>query len=351
METATVINEAETAVKKRDVMDTIVSGFVKVIQFVRDVMVKLGQAILAMIDQGKKVVANVAKAGTKNIKLDGMTIMGYPFSGLNNQLVATYKNARLDEMLKQLKLPDFKSLDDVRHWIDSNSKGQEFDFMQESEPDRFKNVCKIMTGITPDGGDIKSMQDNLMLTLWGSAKGIILTGEKDFTMNSAIERLVNPPIARSIIFLYSEMHKKLNGYKGNILDKRNNRVKQAKKLAREAETRYAHSEEMARRVGLNKQEQENMEHDLGSEYIVITNYAKVLANLAKMIHSVNQCILGAVKAQNHQCMYIVRKGLRYKTPEKKAEKQAEKDAKNPLNQRDEKARQYKTSIEERGEDA
>lgn len=348
-ENASTINEAETAVKSKSAGDMIKTGFVKVVQFIRTAMIQLGQALLTMIDQGKKIVAQLAKLGTKNIRLDGMTIMGYPFSGLNNRFVAKYKNAKLDIVLKQLGIPVFNTLDDVRSWIDSNKKGETFDFMKEEEPERFKRVCNLMTGITPNGNNIKEIQNDLMLTLWGSAKGIILTGEKDFTMSDTIERLVNPPIARSLIFMYSELHKKLDGYRANILDKKNNKVRQANKLAREAETRYAHSDEMARRVGLNKEEQERMEHDLGSEYIVITNYAKVLSNLAKAIHTVNQCIIGAVKAQNHQCRFIIRKAIRYKTPEEKAKKDAEKAANDPMHQRDEKAKQYKTS--ERSEDS
>ena len=334
-DTKAVVEKKESTFTKvlnaaRNLVEKLIAGAVKAVQ-------AFGNFLRGLIGESREVLGNIAKKIDKKKDVSGMQIKGYPFSGLNNAVQVKYKKFNVDDLFRFLDMPVINSWEDLQRYREKqDSSNTSYPNLPAEE--KFAKIVEFMTGIKIKAeGNPGQMQDALMRQLWGSENAIVLTGGKDFTVGGEMEKLVNPPIARSIMLSYKQIHKKLMTTKKLLpfMTKGSTVAGKAEKVQRTVERAQLHSDEYVKKHNMSQSEAESMENDLRWEAAFIKYYVSMIRDIATYMNQINRGLITTVKAQNNQCRFILKMAMSYKTPEQRAQKamdkeQAEEDA-DPMN--------------------
>lgn len=289
-----------------------------------------GNFLRAMVSESRGVIGDAAKVTDKIVVITGMRVQGYRFSGLNNQVAASYKRLSLDDFLKQLNCPKIDTWQDVQKYREKVSNSNKIDFTVMPENEQFAKLVKVTIGMNLEvNGSVDTMYNDMMLQLWGSKDPMILEAEKDFTFGGELKKLASPPLARSILMNYKKLQKKLDGTRKLLpfLTKPGTAVDTATKVQGKIERNLSKSDKYSQNFGLSREETEKMKADLRWEASFMRYYVQTLKALSSNMNRLNKGLITTVKAQNQQAKFIIRKALTYKTVGSKIAKDTKRSEK------------------------
>lgn len=288
----------------------------KLVALVGKAFSSFGNFLRAMVSESRGVIGDVAKVTDKVVVITGMKVQGYRFSGLNNQVTASYKRLSLDDFLKQLNCPKIDTWQDVQKYREQVSNSNKIDFTVLPENEQFAKLVKVTIGMNLEvNGSVDNMYNDMMLQLWGSRDPMVLEAEKDFTFGGELKKLASPPLARSILMNYKKLQKKLDGTRKLLpfLTKPGTAVDTATKVQGKIERNLSKSDKYSQSFGLSREDTEKMKADLRWEASFMRYYVQTLKALSSNMNRLNKGLITTVKAQNQQSKFIIRKALTYKT--------------------------------------
>ena len=302
----------------------------KLVALVGKAFSSFGNFLRAMVSESRGVIGDVAKVTDKVVVITGMRVQGYRFSGLNNQVAASYKRLSLDDFLKQLNCPKIDTWQDVQKYREKVSNSNKTDFTVMPENEQFAKLVKVTIGMNLEAnGSVDNMYNDMMLQLWGSKDPMILEAEKDFTFGGELKKLASPPLARSILMNYKKLQKKLDGSRKLLpfLTKPGTAVDTATKVQGKIERNLSKSDKYSQSFGLSREDTEKMKADLRWEASFMRYYVQTLKALSSNMNRLNKGLITTVKAQNQQAKFIIRKALTYKTIGSKVAKDTKRSEK------------------------
>lgn len=302
----------------------------KLVALVGKAFSSFGNFLRAMVSESRGVIGDAAKVTDKVVVITGMRVQGYRFSGLNNQVAASYKRLSLDDFLKQLNCPKIDTWQDVQKYREKVSNSNKIDFTVMPENEQFAKLVKVTIGMNLEvNGSVDTMYNDMMLQLWGSKDPMILEAEKDFTFGGELKKLASPPLARSILMNYKKLQKKLDGTRKLLpfLTKPGTVVDTATKVQGKIERNLSKSDKYSQNFGLSREETEKMKADLRWEASFMRYYVQTLKALSSNMNRLNKGLITTVKAQNQQAKFIIRKALTYKTVGSKIAKDTKRSEK------------------------
>ena len=302
----------------------------KLVALVGKAFSSFGNFLRAMVSESRGVIGDAAKVTDKVVVITGMRIQGYRFSGLNNQVAASYKRLSLDDFLKQLNCPKIDTWQDVQKYREKVSNSNKTDFTVMPDNEQFAKLVKVTIGMNLEvNGSVDNMYNDMMLQLWGSKDPMILEAEKDFTFGGELKKLASPPLARSILMNYKKLQKKLDGTRKLLpfLTKPGTAVDTATKVQGKIERNLSKSDKYSQNFGLSREDTEKMKADLRWEASFMRYYVQTLKALSSNMNRLNKGLITTVKAQNQQAKFIIRKALTYKTVGSKVAKDTKRSEK------------------------
>lgn len=302
----------------------------KLVALVGKAFSSFGNFLRAMVSESRGVIGDAAKVTDKVVVITGMKVQGYRFSGLNNQVTASYKRLSLDDFLKQLNCPKIDTWQDVQKYREQVSNSNKIDFTVLPENEQFAKLVKVTIGMNLEvNGSVDNMYNDMMLQLWGSRDPMVLEAEKDFTFGGELKKLASPPLARSILMNYKKLQKKLDGTRKLLpfLTKPGTAVDTATKVQGKIERNLSKSDKYSQSFGLSREDTEKMKADLRWEASFMRYYVQTLKALSSNMNRLNKGLITTVKAQNQQAKFIIRKALTYKTVGSRVAKDAKRSEK------------------------
>ena len=302
----------------------------KLVALVGKAFSSFGNFLRAMVSESRGVIGDAAKVTDKVVVITGMKVQGYRFSGLNNQVTASYKRLSLDDFLKQLNCPKIDTWQDVQKYREQVSNSNKIDFTVLPENEQFAKLVKVTIGMNLEvNRSVDNMYNDMMLQLWGSRDPMVLEAEKDFTFGGELKKLASPPLARSILMNYKKLQKKLDGTRKLLpfLTKPGTAVDTATKVQGKIERNLSKSDKYSQSFGLSREDTEKMKADLRWEASFMRYYVQTLKALSSNMNRLNKGLITTVKAQNQQAKFIIRKALTYKTVGSRVAKDAKRSEK------------------------